>query len=356
MPITFASQISGSMKNILLLIFVFCFFLPDAYSQRKKKKEESSLPNKIDESMSRGEESSNDRQSSLSAERELLVGMKFFALDDYSPALESFQKALKINPKSSGIHYQIAQTLFRQKKYSEAAAYAEKAIGLEDNNKYYYVLLANIFQAQGLYEEGAKVYERMFAKKINVSELYYYDVAQIYQFKTKDYPKALKTYDFLEKRFGVQIAINRAKQLIFIEQKNYPAAIAEAEKLVSAFPENNEVQVSYAQILLEAGQEAKAQRFLEQYFHQDPTFLSHLLLLKVYQKQNKEAEKNALLAKVFENKNVPEDIRSQVLREYAQNGNILAEKELEKIAEKKPQDAASWILYAKSTKKLEMLT
>jgi Tfp pilus assembly protein PilF len=56
--------------------------------------------------MSHSDEKNNDRQLTLSAERELLVGMKFFALDDYSQALESFQKALKINPKSSGIHYQ----------------------------------------------------------------------------------------------------------------------------------------------------------------------------------------------------------------------------------------------------------
>jgi len=339
------------MKIIFILIATLLFSFSDSYAQRKKKKEEPDLPNKVGESMSRSDEKNNDRQLTLSAERELLVGMKFFALDDYSQALESFQKALKINPKSSGIHYQIAETLFRLKKYPEATTYAQKAIELEDTNKYYYVLLANILQAQGLHEEATNIYEKMFAKKIQGIDLYHYDVAQIYQFKTKDCTKALKAYDFLEKKFGVQLAINQAKQLIFIEQKNYPAAIAEAEKLAIAFPENNEVQVSYAQTLLEAGQEAKAQKFLEQHINKDFSFLSHLLLLKVYQKQGKDKEKNDLLTKVLENKNTPNEVRSNILKEYAQSSNTTIEKSLEKVAEQNPQDANAWLLYAQKAEK-----
>jgi len=339
------------MKTILALVITLTFSFSDIYAQRKKKKEEPDLPNKVGESMSRGDEKNDDRQLTLSAEREFLAGMKFFALEDYPKALESFQKSLKINPKSSGIHYQIAETFFRLKKYPEATTYAEKAIELEDTNKYYYILLANILQAQGLHEEAAKVYEKMFAKKIQGTDLYHYDVAQIYQFKTKDYTKALKAYDFLEKKFGVQLAVNQAKQLIYIEQKNYPAAIAEAEKLATTFPENNDLQVSYAQTLLEAGQEAKAQKFLEKHINQDFSFLSHLLLLKVYQKQGKEKEKNDLLTKILENKNTPEEVRSAILKEYAQSGNAVVEKSLEEVAEQNLQDASAWFLYAQKAEK-----
>ncbi|GAB4123956.1 MAG: tetratricopeptide repeat protein [Raineya sp.] len=339
------------MKNILLAIFIVSLSFSNLYAQKKKKREEPDLPNKTGENMSRNEEKSDDRQTTLSAERELLNGMKFSALENYTQALESYQKALKINPKSSGIHYQIAETLFKQKKYSEAAVYAEKAIDLEDNNKYYYILLANIYQMQGQYEKAAQTYEKMLAKKIPATDIHQYDLAQIYQFRIKDYPKALKIYDNLEKKYGVQVAINQAKQIIYTEQKNYPAALAEAEKLATQFPENNDLQLSYAQVLLEAGQESKAEKFLEQHISKDYSFLSHLLLLKVYQKQNKENQKNTLLSKVLENKDTPEEVRSLILKEYAQSGNQIIEKSLDKIAEQNPQDASSWLLYAQKAEK-----
>jgi tetratricopeptide (TPR) repeat protein len=108
------------MKTILALVITLTFSFSDIYAQRKKKKEEPDLPNKVGESMSRGDEKNDDRQLTLSAEREFLAGMKFFALEDYPKALESFQKSLKINPKSSGIHYQIAETFFRLKKISRS--------------------------------------------------------------------------------------------------------------------------------------------------------------------------------------------------------------------------------------------
>jgi tetratricopeptide (TPR) repeat protein len=339
------------MKKISLIIFALLLSFSNIYAQKKKKKEEPDLPDKVGEGMSRSEERNDDRQTTLAAERELLNGMKFYALDNYSQALESFQKALKINPKSSGITYQVAETLFKLKKYAEASAYAEKAIDLEDTNAYSYILLAKIRESQGQFEEAAKVYEKMFGKKIAGTDIYQYDLAQIYQFRLKDYPKALKIYDNLEKRFGVQVAINQAKQLIYLEQKNLPAALVEAEKLALQFPENNELQISYAQTLLESGQEAKAQKFLEQLIHRDYTFFSHLLLIKVYQKQNKESEKNALLSKVLENKNTPEEVRSLILKEYAQSGNQVVEKSLDKIAEQNPQDANSWLLYAQKSEK-----
>lgn len=339
------------MKNILLIALVFIFSCSEIYAQKRKKREEPDLPNKVGETINHKEEYDKDRQTTLAAERELLNGMKFYALGKFPQALESFQKALKIYPQSSGIHHQIAQTFFKLKKYDEASDYAEKAIELEDTNPYYYLLLAQIYETQGQYTKAAKAYEKMFAKKIPKTDIYQYDLAQLYQFKLKDYAKALKTYDNLEQTYGVQVAINQAKQLIYTEQKNLPAAIAEAEKLALQFPENNDLQISYAQILLEAGQTAKAQKLLEQNLSKDYSFLSHLLLLKIYHKQNQENEKNALLAQILEDKNTPADIRSLVLQEYASKGNQVVEKSLDKLAEQNPQDSDSWLLLAQKAEK-----
>jgi tetratricopeptide (TPR) repeat protein len=346
------------MKWVAFCIVLGGLVAGNAFAQKKKKKGKNAENTpELNESQSRAEELSNknDRQTSLMAERQMLEGLKYDALDNYSAAIENFQRALKINPKSSGIHYKLAETYFKAKRPNEAIGYAEKAIELEDDNKYYYLLLAKLYESQGQYNEAAKTYEKLFSKKIKGTDLYQYDLAQIYQFRTQEYAKALKLYDNLEKKFGIQEAVTKAKQLIYIAQNDYPSAIAEAEKLARNYPENPDFQINYAEVLLAGAQEAKAEAFLENYLAQDYSFQSHLLLYKIYQKRNKTSQAEALLTKTLAEKALPDELRTAFLKESSSksgNGQI---SELEKSAQNS-SDPEIWLLYAKSLEQQKELS
>ncbi|MCU0439896.1 MAG: tetratricopeptide repeat protein [Raineya sp.] len=340
------------MKWVAFCIALGVLSVEHAFAQKKKKKDKEKDKVEETESQARTEEivGKDDRQTTLMAERQMLEGMKYYALDNYLAALENFQKALKINPKSSGIHYQIAETYLKAGRPNDAIAYAEKAIDLEDTNKYYYLLLGKLYESQGQYEEAAKTYEKMFSKKITGTDLYAYDLAQIYQFRIKDYSKALKLYENLEKKYGVQEALSKAKQLIYIEQKNNTAATLEAEKLAKAFPENSGYQINYAEMLLASGEESKAESFLVSKLPKDYSFSSHFLLYRIYKKQNKKDLANDLLSKTLAEKSLPDEVRNQFLKENTQGGGDVTQmnNELEKAVQNAPQDPETWWLYAKS--------
>jgi len=338
------------MKWVAFCIAFGLLSVEHSLAQKKKKKDKDKVE-ETTESQARTEEfaGKDDRQTSLMAERQMLEGMKHYALDNYLAALESFHKALKINPKSSGIHYQVAETYFKVGRANEAIGYAEKALDLEDNNKYYYLLLAKLYESQGQYEDAAKTYEKMFSKKLTGTDLYGYDLAQIYQFRVKDYAKALKLYDNLEKKYGVQEALTKAKQLIYIEQKNNTAATTEAERLARSFPDNSGFQINYAEMLLASGQESKAESFLQNVLTKDYTYQAHFLLFRIYKKQNKKELAGDLLTKTLAEKNLPDEIRNQFLKESSQSGDVTQHNnELEKAVQNAPQDPETWLLYAKS--------
>lgn len=339
------------MKWVAFCIALGVLSVEHTFAQKKKKKDKDKDKIEESESQARTEEivGKDDRQTTLMAERQMLEGMKYYALDNYLAALENFLKALKINPKSSGIHYQVAETYLKAGRPNDAIAYAEKAIDLEDNNKYYYLLLGKLYESQGQYEEAAKTYEKMFSKKIAGTDLYAYDLAQIYQFRTKEYPKALKLYETLEKKYGVQEALTKAKQLIYIEQKNNALATLEAEKLAKAFPENFSHQINYAEMLLASGEEAKAESFLLNNLSKDYSFASHLLLYRIYKKQNKKDLASNLLTKTLAEKSLPDEVRNQFLKGNAEGGDVTQiNNELEKAVQNAPQDPETWWLYAKN--------
>lgn len=343
------------MKRFIGILIGISFLLavPLLAQRKKKNKDKQQTTEMLPENQARSHEDpkADERQTSLLAERSLLEGLKYDALDNYGVAIENFQKALRINPKSSGIHYQIANTYLKAKKVNEAIPYAQKAIDLESDNRYYYLLLAKLYETQGQYNEAAKVYENLFAKKIAGSDLYTYDLAQVYQFRANEPEKALKWYNYLEKKYGLQEALSKAKQLVYLGQKNTTEASREAEKLANFYPDNIDFQLNYAETLLANFQDSKAESFLKTLQAKDLTFASHLLLLQIYQKNKKNNEANTLTQELLSNKNLPEEARRIVLQGNTMQESTQLNQEWEKAIEKNPQDAETWWLYAKNAEK-----
>ncbi|GIV29940.1 MAG: hypothetical protein KatS3mg028_1006 [Bacteroidia bacterium] len=293
-----------------------------------------------------------ERQTSLMAETALMEGFFDFAVEEYEKALSNFRKALRINPKSSGINYQIALTLFQLKRYSEATEYAAAAIDLESNIVYYYLLLIKIYQEQGLFNDAARIYEKMFDKKVPNSEVYWKDLAELYHKKLQKPEKALKIYEDLERKHGIMEHINFAKQEIFLEQKNLGEALKEAEKLAKFYPEKPEWQANYAKILLLNGKDAQAEQFLLSKLKADYTFQTHLQLLYTYQKQNKNSQKEQLASDLLKNSQLPDEVRSEILKNFvdkkAQN--------FEQVVKNTPQNAEAWLMLAQEAEKQKNFT
>src|SRR5690606_23925237 len=122
-------------------------------------------------------------------------GEKYFILEDYAKALVYYQRALDIHPENGTINYKIAQVLSKSDKQEDllkASSRIEEALRLDKENKYFYLLAADIYTSLGRFDKAADAYEDMLAR-IDGTEQYLYQVAAIYQYADKP-DEAIRTY------------------------------------------------------------------------------------------------------------------------------------------------------------------
>lgn len=342
--------ILGVVVLMLINTFIALFAQSREWEQTEQdKKDKQKKAKEILGDNSLRENSVEDRelQLRLSAEIALIEGYSSWCVEEYENALEKFRRAVKINPKSSGLHYQIAQTLLLLKKYNEAIEYALKAISLENNNLYYYLLLVQIYTEQGMYQEAARTYEDMFARKIAGTDIYWKDLAELYHKKLQNPDKALKIYEELERKYGIAEHINYAKQEIFLEQKRLAEALKEAEKLAKFYDEKPQWQANYAKLLIESGKALQAEEFLRDKIRNDYTFQTHLQLLYAYRQQNKTNLQNTLINELLKNNFLPDEVYAEILKNFVAKNH----KDAEEILKINPKNVESWLLIAQDAEK-----
>ncbi|MBR06898.1 MAG: hypothetical protein CMP48_04355 [Rickettsiales bacterium] len=177
----------------------------------------------------------------IDAERELI-------LENYFKALELFKGALEITPNDAVVNFKIAEILTKNGDNSRALLYATKALELDDSNKYYLLLAAEIHKSLSNYKEATIIYQKMI-DTIDGTEEYLFDLAILYQFQGED-EKALETYSRAEEVFGANEIVLREKQKIYLKNKDYEGLMKEWDKLIADHPGEDSYTVELAQFLI----------------------------------------------------------------------------------------------------------
>lgn len=196
---------------------------------------------------------------------------KYFILEDYTKALLFFQRSAELNPDNATIQYKIAEVLSRSNKQDDllkASLSIEAALRMERKNKYFYLLASGIYNGLTQFSKSAEVLEQMM-REIPGSEEHLYDLAAIYQYDRKP-AEAVKVYNRAEDIFGVNEVSSVNKLRIYLEQGKVNEAIAEADKLIENFPDEEEYILGVAESLSQGGQALKAIPYVEKYVSQHP--------------------------------------------------------------------------------------
>ena len=196
----------------------------------------------------------------MKAEMALIDGEKHLILENYARALEMFRVAREINPKDGAIHFKIAEVLYRNEDYNEAIASAEEALELNPDNKFYYLLAADIQTARGDLLSAQKIYENLLKRPGN--EEYLLDLAFIYQFQGKD-QKALEVITRAQDHFGTNESLVIEKQKILAKTGNTAQIVAEWERLIKEEPFEESHIFKLADLLINLKQYDKAEQFLK---------------------------------------------------------------------------------------------
>ncbi|MDV7140415.1 tetratricopeptide repeat protein [Maribacter sp. TH_r10] len=88
-------------------------------------------------------------------------GIELHDKGEYKKAIETYQKALRIDPDSGLINYEIAFSYLSDKDYKNAEIYSKKVIDLQNDHLLLgYITYGNALDMQGKTEEAIKSYEK----------------------------------------------------------------------------------------------------------------------------------------------------------------------------------------------------
>lgn len=259
------------------------------------------------------------RQSELAqAEYYFTEGMKYYLLDNYTKAIDYFQKSLEIEPDNAGSNYAIAQSMAKTRSFQQAIPYAEKAAKLNTSNKYYYTLLADLYTRDKKYSQAVKVYQDLIKITPNDPEAYI-ELANLHLQQGK-YDDAIKAYEQIEKRLGITEEISRQKQQIYLKTNRLNDAIAEGKKLVESFPEEPRYALLLAEIYTANKRTEDAIPLLERVAAgNEASPQAHLILSDIYRHQGKVAEADQEIEKAFVDSDLEASVKVQILVNYLQS-------------------------------------
>ena len=148
----------------------------------------------------------NDRETYYEASKQKILG-------NYDKAIELYKKSLEQDPNDAAAMYELASIYTGQGNPADAAPLAEKAVELDPSNKWFKLLLVELYQAQGNYREAGVIIDQLILADPDNIE-YYEDQALNYIYDN-DYRNAVKSYDLLEQRMGINedISIQKEKNI-----------------------------------------------------------------------------------------------------------------------------------------------
>jgi tetratricopeptide (TPR) repeat protein len=280
------------------LIFLIFLTVIQSYSLTLFAQDNSSLADKP----------KKDRETYYEASKQKI-------LENYDKAIELFRKCIEQDPADAAAMYELADIYTSQGKIADAAPYAQKAVELDPGNKWYKILLVQLYQAQGNYEDAGVIIDQLIAAEPENIE-YYQDEALncIYN---GDYKNAIKSYDILEQKLGINEDISIQKEKIYIMMGKPDKAIEEVKKLSGAFPEEPRYLEMLAELYMTSGMYDQALEVYNQVLKVDPDNpYINISLSDYYRKKGDKAKSLEYLKAGFANPNLDIDSKVNILLAY----------------------------------------
>ncbi len=247
------------------------------------------------------------------AERIFTEGEKFYILEDYTKALFYFQQVLEYSPSNATVFYKIAEIYLKGSKDEDlirAAQNIESALRVEKKNKYFYLVAAQIYATQHQFGKAAQALETMM-REIKGTDEHLYELAAIY-LQDNQLDDALKAYNQVETIMGIAELSSLQKQRIYLVKGKLNEAIAEGEKLIRAYPDEERFVMGLAETLAQHGRAAIGITYLEKFIAEHPEAgSSKMLLAGLYRDAGQEQKSRDYVIGIFDDPQV--EIGSKVL-------------------------------------------
>lgn len=291
-----------TVKTSLKLILVLVLFLASSLATAQKKDKIKSV-----------DQPSADVQENINTY--FFEGIRQKNADNAEAAIRNFNKVIELDPQNDAAYFELGLLYTKQKNYSLAENSLSKSVELDDNNAWYLNSYAKALENTGKYKESLVIYEKLIKldpEKIEV----YFDVASV-KLYLQDYKGAIKEYDFIEKKIGVNEEVINQKQKIWLKLGKVDKAAEEAQRLIDKDPTEVRYKMNLAEIYLANNKLDKAIIVLQDIAKQDPNNSFVQLALADYYREKKDDQKSFdYLQLAFANPNLNIDQKVRILSPF----------------------------------------
>lgn len=234
---------------------------------------------------------------------------------NYPEAIEKFRKCLDVYPNHAASMYEIAFIDNGGGKSTQAIPFAERAVSLDEGNKWYRLLLAKCYMETGKFSDASSSFEKLVKyNPDNVDYYFLWSSSLLHAGKVKD---ALEVYDRIEAMIGVSEEICLQKERIYLSQNQFDKAIAEAQKLINSNPGEVRFYNMMAELYLQNHKPEKALEVCNKVFEIDPREpRTHLMLAEYYESLSDDAKAFSHVKAAFENPDFSIDEKVKILVSY----------------------------------------
>lgn len=272
----------------------------------------------------------------VSREELIVEASKEKMLGRLDKAKALYKQLLTEYPNNELAAYELARILLVQNQAEEAIIWAGKAANADPANVWYAILKADALQAMGQYKDAAVVYENLV--RLHPAQNNYYFKWAFYLVKANELSAALKIYDDLERRIGIDENLIRLKHSLYLAQGDQKKAARELQRLAEAKPNRTDYWHNLAEFYTQMGDKAQAQVVYRKILSLDANDIKANLALagEDVSKQN-DAQYLGTLRQTFERNDVSLELKlgkiMPLLDMFKRNADANLGKELLTLAE-----------------------
>ncbi len=182
-------------------------------------------------------------------------------------AIAKFRALLLERPGDDAVLFELARLEYAAGNTTEAIEALQTAYAGAPN-EVYAAFLAELYQAAGRYAEGAELFATLIRQQPSRAEHYLERAA--FQVRDQDIKGAVKTYEDLEARIGVNAELARRKHALYLGTGDRKRAERELVNLVEAFPADLSYRHLLAGYYASQGDDGKAKRTYEEILQLQP--------------------------------------------------------------------------------------
>ena len=227
---------------------------------------------------------STKSQDQITIESLIIEGQREELNGNYTIAETNYQQVFKTDAENATAHYRLANLYFTQHENDKAAEEIVLAVKVAPQNKWMWLLQAEVYDAMAQYQKSADSYKQVVGLDPDDMDNYFSEAFELTQ--AKSYNEAIEVYNQIEKRIGVDEQVSLEKQKLYdsLQQKNN--AINELIKLQQAFPNEARYYALLADAYNNNNQHEQAMAIIQQLVKIDPTNPQAQLALYNYYRNN----------------------------------------------------------------------